>query len=502
MKTIIYLILLHSIWQGIALAALTGLTMLLARRSAPAVRYRLLVGLLVLFVGGMMLKIMSVVPHPGNYQQQTVTTDDGQKIMSSITRLDLGGAGIASYLNEHSDLIVWLWLIIVCFKSIRLAAGLRIAYQMKRQQVYEAGFYWQDRVKELADRLGINQQVRIMQSALAKTPLVIGHLKPLILMPLGLMNNLSSAEVEAILCHELAHIRRKDFLVNLLQSMLDVVFFFNPAVLWINKLIREEREHCCDDLALGASVGIRDYVSALISSQTAKTYYTGYALAFAGSRNELLSRVNRILQQKDKRKPFRIAVIVMLLSAGTALAFLRKDGTHIRTITYTTSISNKEGVTKTEQIVKENIAAANYKVCKPGINSPIEQFAPAAPAPPAEPAAIQEQAKQDAQQAEADAAKAIADQARAQQEAQEYHRRADNYEEFTEQDGRNLREELARDGLITNGKAEQISYLLNNKELIVNDVKQPEAIHQKYAARYVKYPGRSILYNYEYTSAH
>jgi bla regulator protein BlaR1 len=80
--------------------------------------------------------------------------------------------------------------------------------------------------------------------------MVIGNLKPVILMPIGLLTALTTEEVEAILMHELAHIKRRDYLVNLLQSLMEIVFFFNPAVLWISQLIKAERENCCDDLAL------------------------------------------------------------------------------------------------------------------------------------------------------------------------------------------------------------------------------------------------------------
>jgi len=81
--------------------------------------------------------------------------------------------------------------------------------------------------------------------------MVIGLVKPAILVPLGLLSNLPPGQVEAVLLHELAHIRRKDYLVNLLQSFAEAIFFFNPAVLWISSLIREERENCCYDIAIG-----------------------------------------------------------------------------------------------------------------------------------------------------------------------------------------------------------------------------------------------------------
>ena len=96
----------------------------------------------------------------------------------------------------------------------------------------------------------ISRPVRLLESAIAEVPVVIGYLKPVILIPAGLLANLPVDQVEAILLHELAHIRRADYLVNLLQTMVESLLFYHPAVWWISHVIRTEREHCCDDFVL------------------------------------------------------------------------------------------------------------------------------------------------------------------------------------------------------------------------------------------------------------
>ena len=107
----------------------------------------------------------------------------------------------------------------------------------------------------------------LLESAIVKVPVVIGLLKPVILLPLGLLSNLPPDQVEAVLLHELAHIRRKDYLVNLLQSFAEVVFFFNPALLWISSLMREERENCCDDVAISHIKNKKQFIHALVAFQ-------------------------------------------------------------------------------------------------------------------------------------------------------------------------------------------------------------------------------------------
>ena len=112
-------------------------------------------------------------------------------------------------------------------------------------------------------------------------PVVIGHLKPVILIPLGCLAGLPADQVEAILLHELAHIRRSDYFVNFLQNITESIFFFNPGLLWISSLIKEERENCCDDIALEQTKNKRGLVQALISFKEQELYGSGSALARA-----------------------------------------------------------------------------------------------------------------------------------------------------------------------------------------------------------------------------
>ena len=159
--------------------------------------------------------------------------------------------------------MVLIWFLIICARSIQFAAGLHNIYHIKRTKVLSAGIYWDNKIGELSDQLGIKRTVQIMQSGIAKLPMVLGHFKPVILIPIGLLTALSTEEVESILVHELAHIHRRDYLVNLLQNLMEIVFFFNPAVLWVSALIKAERENCCDDIVVAQTSSKVSYIKAL-----------------------------------------------------------------------------------------------------------------------------------------------------------------------------------------------------------------------------------------------
>ncbi|RZM01166.1 MAG: M56 family metallopeptidase, partial [Pedobacter sp.] len=216
-----------------------------------------------------------------------------ESVMKNITD-DLFAAGIIkqtksmSYKIDPKELIV---------NGVKQSEELHDIF--KKKKVCSAGNYWEEQLKALAIQFEISTPVQLLQSGITKVPLIVGHLRPVILIPLGMLNGLSGKEIEAILCHELAHIKRQDYLVNLLQSFAEILFFFNPAVLWISKLIREERENCCDDLALSITSNKKEYVHALISCEEFDVASVNYAMAFGKKRNQLMDRVSRIIFNKS-----------------------------------------------------------------------------------------------------------------------------------------------------------------------------------------------------------
>jgi len=158
--------------------------------------------------------------------------------------------------------------------------------------------------------------------------MVIGNLKPVILVPIGLLTALSAEEVEAILIHELAHIKRRDYLVNVLQSLMEIVFFFNPAVLWVSKLIKTERENCCDDLALAQNNNKVNYIRALVSCEEYQSSVPAYAMAFPGGRSTLLDRVKRLASNRNHSlnmfEKTMLAVCLVVLGLGVS-AFTARE---------------------------------------------------------------------------------------------------------------------------------------------------------------------------------
>lgn len=306
--------LIHSLWQGLILAALAGLLMLFTRKHTAAFRYNMLAILFLVFMAVATGTFIVELNRPASPAQGTALSPAG-KVVQPVLQEDLlppgtglresGGEDYLSmftgYFNEHATLLVTVWFIIFLAKALKLCNGLAYIQRVKYYKVNAPAHYWNKRVGELAAALGVGMPVRLLESSLVTVPMVAGLLKPVILVPLGLMANLPAEQVEAILLHELAHIRRRDFLVNLAQSFAETLFFFNPAVLWLSSLLREEREHCCDDMAIAITQSKKEYVHALVSFQEYQLENNmPYAMAFPGRKDQLLNRVRRIVNNRNK----------------------------------------------------------------------------------------------------------------------------------------------------------------------------------------------------------
>ena len=164
----------------------------------------------------------------------------------------------------------------------------------------------------------MRKPVELLESSMVKVPMVIGYFKPVILMPVGAVNGLSESEVEAILAHELGHIFRNDFLMNIVLSIIEVLFYYHPAVWWISANIRLERENCSDDIAIQLCGNSLAYAKALVTLQEMNQQpVPSFAMTFSGRKNQLLNRIKRILDQPQNRSNImeKLTATCLLLAA-------------------------------------------------------------------------------------------------------------------------------------------------------------------------------------------
>jgi bla regulator protein blaR1 len=237
------LMLVHSLWQGLVAAIVAGGILLCTRKSKPALRYNLLAFVMLLFISSAVLTFILTIWGRGHAPASTIVFSK-EWVSDAVLNNAGNGAMIATetdwimqitaFFSQHAQIIVTVWFLVFALKSLQAVSGLHYLSKIKKA-VSTPDMQWVVRFYELAERMQIGQEIVLRESAQITIPMVIGFLKPVVLVPLGMLSNLPAAQVEAILLHELAHIRRRDYLVNLLQIFCENVFFFNPAILWISK---------------------------------------------------------------------------------------------------------------------------------------------------------------------------------------------------------------------------------------------------------------------------
>ena len=214
-------------------------------------------------------------------------------------------------------LITAAWLVGVIVLSLRMLGGWVLTRLLARRAVAAVSPIVEAAAREIAQRLELQRGVAILESAAVSVPTLIGWVRPVVLLPAAALAGLSPQQLEAILAHELAHVRRHDYLINLLQSFVETLLFYHPAVWWISAEIRAERENCCDDLAVAVCGDRLVYVSALAEL----TSIERRAFALAATDGSLVTRIRRILGRpavgrRELPPSWAILAVVVLLAGG------------------------------------------------------------------------------------------------------------------------------------------------------------------------------------------
>ena len=300
------------LWQGalVALALLAALHTL-GRRSAQ-VRYGLcllaLAALMALpvvttasrFVVADSLRVAQVAGRP-----VTVVTDTGKGLVVSLAH----ATAAPSVISTIQPWILPIWSLGVLLLSLRLVAG-GLEVRALRRSVSTADDILRERVTRLAARMGLGRAVQVGTSTRADGPSVIGWLRPLILLPPATLMGLTTTQLDAVLAHELAHIRRHDYLVNIVQMVAETLLFYHPAVWWVSNRLRIERELCCDDEAVRVSGDATAYAKALVTMARLQVP----AMAMGSTGGSLTDRVRRLVGA-GRSEPSRSAALGVLALA-------------------------------------------------------------------------------------------------------------------------------------------------------------------------------------------
>ncbi|GEM_PF-1854566 len=284
--------LVHALWQAAVVAGLVRLALVVARdpkwRFVWASAGSLAVALAVLATGWLSFTHAGVPPSsPSSVAVAAVSAGLGGQVVAKISTV--------------LPILVLLWACGATGFGLRLGAGW-LGVRRLRAEALPLSAELSARASQLAARFGLHREVRFVESAAAVTPMTVGWLRPMVLIPLGLALRLSPAQLDAALAHELAHVRRCDYLLNLVQATIETALFYHPCVWWLGRVARRERELACDDLAVARSESPLTYARTLLVLESlagARDGEVGLAMAARGASGHpaLRERVQRLLKE-------------------------------------------------------------------------------------------------------------------------------------------------------------------------------------------------------------
>ncbi|HEV2972107.1 MAG TPA: M56 family metallopeptidase [Pirellulales bacterium] len=305
-------VLLHFFWQGTIGAALLSIVLFALRRASANSRYFAACATLMAMAACLpttWLVMLREVPTVAGYSSDSAAaapTGNADQFAQNTVRPvaersqpEARPPMASTEMNWQQRLATYLpwlavaWLSGVFALSLRLAIGWSAVHRLRRTASRPLDDARQSIQSRLSQRIGIRWPVKLLESSLVDVPTMIGWLRPVILWPPSVLAGLSVEQFEALLAHELAHVRRHDYLVNLVQTAIETLLFYHPAVWWVSSRIRQERESCCDDLAIATCGNRLSYARALATLEELRPRPRQLALAASGS--SLLGRIRRIV---------------------------------------------------------------------------------------------------------------------------------------------------------------------------------------------------------------
>ncbi len=352
--------LLHSIWQASVIVMIVILVLRFIPAKLSNARYAITTaGMLVVTLLSIAtflylsstpkdLMVTHTIPvQPASVESSKYLTN--LSFSSSIAMLN-------AFIQSSIPVFLAAWILGTLLFSLRILTGLWYTQKLRAESVLLKN-EWSERIHFLTKELNINTFVTLAESSAIHAPVIIGYIKPIILIPIGMTASLSTAQLETIFLHELMHIRRNDYLINLIQTFIEAFYFFNPFVWMISGIIKREREHCCDDAVVQHRGNAREYVNALATLEEARLSKAGLSLSLAENKNQLLNRIKRLMENSVKNYSSRERIIpALLLVIGLICASWISSQTGRKPIDPTTSDIHTviSDTTKKDKKIKKN----------------------------------------------------------------------------------------------------------------------------------------------------
>ncbi|PKQ61262.1 hypothetical protein BZG02_16650 [Labilibaculum filiforme] len=316
--------LIHSVWQATAIGGLIWLLFQFISKDNARIRYALSsFGLLLLFVTSA-ITFYRYLPSNTNTAFADFTVQLGNlENLPQKTYYDRLWIELQMHLKNIFPYLVQIWVIGMLFLSINLILKYIYSLKLKNHLSYPLRSEYNTITESLMVKFNLKQTILFKESGLLEIPSVIGYFKPIVLIPVSMLSGIPKNQLEIIIAHELAHIRRHDYLLQFIQEIFELIFFYHPVVWWLSSVVNTEREHICDDLAVKVCGESLTLIKALNNMEAIRKKQYEMVLSFSGKKGKVLNRIKRILRPKNSNTPrkerFVLSGVFTLLFAGLFL---------------------------------------------------------------------------------------------------------------------------------------------------------------------------------------
>ncbi|MCZ4694517.1 hypothetical protein DWB61_05635 [Ancylomarina euxinus] len=294
----------HSIWQAALIAGLLALTFRFINKNNARIRYTMAsLSLLLIFVSASFTFFLSL---PAETRPHILNLSGlSSNVIINTTNSGFSWASLKSLLPTHIlfPILLRIWIIGIFLLSFRMVINYTTALRLKKHKAFTLNEKHMALAYHVLERFDIRKKVLFRESSYIDSPSLIGYFKPVILLPINLLSGIPKNQLEIIIAHELAHISRHDYLVQFIQGIIEILFFYHPMVWWLSSVVNTEREHICDDLAVKVCGESLTLIKALNNMESIRRKKPELVLSFSGKKANLLHRVRRILNPVTVKHP-------------------------------------------------------------------------------------------------------------------------------------------------------------------------------------------------------
>jgi len=322
--------LLNAVWQLLIIALLWRLSLYLARKGSANLRYN--ISLLAMLAMPVVFTFTFFRQFKVYLQAARIVSLEFEESLFQVSPLAdsnfylIGKSypAIFSHFESIAPKLVWFYLAGILLFSFNSMISYSRLYNLKYRNTIALPAHWQNKVREFRKKIGLNQPIRVYQSSKISVPALVGLFKPVILLPVAMLSSLTPAQVEAILLHEMYHLRRFDHYINVLQNFLEILFFFHPATWLISRRLREEREKCVDEWVVTQTSSPLAYAQALMTLEENRSAALQPVVAATQSKSLLLTRIKNIMTMKTRsfNPGQKLAALLVIITAAFSVAWM------------------------------------------------------------------------------------------------------------------------------------------------------------------------------------